>query len=75
MHNTFFLRQKCVDTSYAWCSNDFGARFDELFFWIWGLDGNGMEVDEKIVCRGSRWLFHLMKHIPRQLTTEDFLGS
>ena len=71
MHNTCFLRQKCVDTSYAWCLNDFGARFDEFFFWIWGLDGSGMEVDEKIVCRESRWLFHLMKNIPRQLTTED----
>jgi hypothetical protein len=26
-----------------------------------GSDGSGMEVDEEIVCRGSRWLFHLMK--------------
>jgi hypothetical protein len=34
--------------------NDFGARFDEKKYWIWGLDGSGMEVDEKIVCRGSR---------------------
>jgi len=23
-------------------------------YWIWGLDGSGMEVDEKIVCRRSR---------------------
>jgi len=30
--------------------------------WILGLDGSGMEVDDEIVCRGSRWLFHLMKH-------------
>jgi len=22
-------------------------------YWIWGLDGSGMEVDEKIVCRGQ----------------------
>jgi len=34
--------------------NDFGARFDEKIYWIWGLDGSCMEVDEKIVCRGSR---------------------
>jgi len=27
-----------------------------------------MEVDDEIVCRGSRWLFHLMKHFSRQLT-------
>jgi len=25
----FFLRQKCVDTSHAWCFNDFGSRFGE----------------------------------------------
>jgi len=49
-------------------------------YWIWGLDGSGMEVDEKIVCRGSRRLFHLTvnsRGFPRQLTTVDFefLGS
>jgi hypothetical protein len=72
-----FLRQKCVDTSYAWCLIHFGARFVGKKFRIWGLDWSCMEVDEKIVCRGSRWLFHLMKQfcsavnyrgIPRQLT-------
>lgn len=31
-------------------------------YWIWGLDGSGMEVDDEIACKGSRWLFHLMKH-------------
>jgi len=27
-----FLRQMCVDSSYAWCLDAFGARFDEFFF-------------------------------------------
>lgn len=31
-----------------------------------GLDGRGKKGDDEIVCWGSRWLFHLMKH---------FLGS
>jgi len=45
------------------------------YIWIWGLDGSGMEVDDEIVCRGSRWLFHLMKQFSRQLATEVFFGS
>jgi len=32
LNTCFFLRQKCVDTSYAWCLNDFGARFDEKIY-------------------------------------------
>jgi len=43
--------------------------------WIWGLEERGKKVDDEIMCRGSRWLFHLMKHFFRQLTTEVFLGS
>jgi len=26
-----------------------------------GLDGRGKKCDNGIVCRGSRWLFHLIK--------------
>ena len=44
----------------------------EKKYWIWGLDGSGMEVDDEIVCKGSRWLFHLMKQFSRQLTLEVF---
>ena len=36
-----------------------GQRFDEKNIEFGGLDGSSMEVDEEIVCRGSRWLFHL----------------
>jgi len=41
-------------------------------YWISGLDGRGKKVDDEIVCRGCRWLFHLMKHFSRQLTAAGF---
>jgi len=44
-------------------------------YWIWGLDGSVMEVDDEIVCRGSKWLFHLMKQSSRQLTAASFAIS
>jgi len=55
-------------------------------YWIWGLDGSGMEVNEKIACRGSRFPVSSdetyssavnYQGFPRQLTAADFefLGS
>jgi hypothetical protein len=61
MLDTCFLRQKCVDTSHAWCFNDFWARFGETYIGFGGLDGRGKKVDDEIVCRGRRWMFTLMK--------------
>jgi len=42
-----FLRQKCVDTSYVWCFNDFGARFDgkKIGFGDW------MEKERKLMMK------------------------
>jgi len=39
----------------------FGARFGEKDIKFGGLDGRRKKGDDEIVCRGSRWLFHLMK--------------